>query len=117
MKQRYPRLHRHLAARLDPEEALGLHLTVGLLLMAAAAWVFGLIARCRGRGRHYPHRPAAGRLVPPVRRQPLDPGRARLPTGITRSGSASWRPCWPPGGCLHACATGCWPSSLPCRAA
>lgn len=45
MKQRYPRLHRHLAARLDPEEALGLHLTVGLLLMAAAAWVFGLIAR------------------------------------------------------------------------
>jgi membrane-associated phospholipid phosphatase len=44
MKQRYPRLHRHLAARLDPEEALGLHLTVGVLLLLAAAWVFGLIA-------------------------------------------------------------------------
>ncbi|HEU4776906.1 MAG TPA: phosphatase PAP2 family protein [Telluria sp.] len=44
MKQRYPRLHRHLAARLDPEHALGLHLTVGVLLLAAFAWLFGLIA-------------------------------------------------------------------------
>jgi membrane-associated phospholipid phosphatase len=45
MQQRYPRLHRHLSARLDPEEALGLHLTVGVLLMLGAAWAFGLIAR------------------------------------------------------------------------
>jgi len=44
MKQHYPRLRRHLAARLDPEHALGLHLTVGILLMVVAAWLFGLIA-------------------------------------------------------------------------
>lgn len=44
MKQRFPRLHRHLAARLDPEHALGLHLTVGIALLALAAWLFGAIA-------------------------------------------------------------------------
>jgi membrane-associated phospholipid phosphatase len=39
-----PRLRRFIAARLSPEEATGLHLTVGVLLMLAAAWMFGDIA-------------------------------------------------------------------------
>lgn len=38
------RLHRFLAARLSPEGETGLHLTVGVVLMVAAAWVFGNIA-------------------------------------------------------------------------
>ncbi|HEY0065650.1 MAG TPA: phosphatase PAP2 family protein [Telluria sp.] len=44
MKQRYPRLHRHLAARLNPDEAFGLHLTVGVVLLVIASALFGLIA-------------------------------------------------------------------------
>lgn len=39
-----PRLHRFVAARLSPEGETGLHLTVGLVLMIAAAWLFGGIA-------------------------------------------------------------------------
>jgi undecaprenyl-diphosphatase len=39
-----PRLHRFVAARLSPEGETGLHLTVGLVLIAAAAWLFGGIA-------------------------------------------------------------------------
>ncbi|WP_322403265.1 phosphatase PAP2 family protein [Massilia luteola] len=39
-----PRLARFLAARLSPEGELGLHLTVGLALLLAAAWIFGAIA-------------------------------------------------------------------------
>ncbi|SHH07922.1 phosphatase PAP2 family protein [Massilia sp. CF038] len=44
MKQRYPRLHRHLAARLNPDEQFGLHLTVGVILLVIAAVLFALIA-------------------------------------------------------------------------
>jgi undecaprenyl-diphosphatase len=44
MKTRYPRLHRFLAARLSPGEALGLHLSAGVLLLVVAAWIFGAIA-------------------------------------------------------------------------
>ncbi|WLI90420.1 phosphatase PAP2 family protein [Massilia sp. R2A-15] len=40
----FPRLRRFLAARLSPEGQTGLHLTVGVLLMVAAAWLFGDIA-------------------------------------------------------------------------
>jgi undecaprenyl-diphosphatase len=40
----FPRLHRFLAARLSPEGETGLHLTVGVVLMLVAAWVFGGIA-------------------------------------------------------------------------
>ena len=39
-----PRLHRFVAARLSPEGETGLHLTVGVVLMLIAAWVFGGIA-------------------------------------------------------------------------
>jgi undecaprenyl-diphosphatase len=39
-----PRLHRFVAARLSPEGMTGLHLTVGVVLMLAAAWLFGGIA-------------------------------------------------------------------------
>ena len=38
------RLRRFVAARLSPEGELGLHLTVGLALLLAAAWIFGAIA-------------------------------------------------------------------------
>lgn len=38
------RLQRFVAARLSPEGATGLHLTLGLALMLAAAWLFGSIA-------------------------------------------------------------------------
>jgi undecaprenyl-diphosphatase len=38
------RLRSFLAARLSPEGELGLHLTVGLALLLAAAWIFGAIA-------------------------------------------------------------------------
>lgn len=44
MKNRFPRLHRYLAARFTPGEEFGLHLTVGIVLMLAAAWIFGEIA-------------------------------------------------------------------------
>lgn len=39
-----PRLQRFVAARLSPEGMTGLHLTVGVALMLAAAWLFGGIA-------------------------------------------------------------------------
>jgi membrane-associated phospholipid phosphatase len=39
-----PRLQRFIAARLSPEGQAGLHLTVGVVLMLAAAWLFGGIA-------------------------------------------------------------------------
>jgi membrane-associated phospholipid phosphatase len=38
------RLRRFVAARLSPESQTGLHLTVGLVLMVAAAWLFGDLA-------------------------------------------------------------------------
>jgi membrane-associated phospholipid phosphatase len=44
MKTNFPRLQRFLAARLSPGEALGLHLTAGVLLLVVAAWIFGAIA-------------------------------------------------------------------------
>jgi undecaprenyl-diphosphatase len=44
MLNSFPRVHRFIAARLSPEGETGLHLTVGLLMMLAAAWVFGGIA-------------------------------------------------------------------------
>jgi membrane-associated phospholipid phosphatase len=44
MKNRFPRLHRFLLDRLTPGEALGLHLTIGVLLLWLAAWIFGEIA-------------------------------------------------------------------------
>jgi undecaprenyl-diphosphatase len=45
MKQaRYPVMQKFVAARLSPEGKLGLHLTVGVLLMLCAAWLFGSIA-------------------------------------------------------------------------
>lgn len=40
----FSRLHQFVAARLSPEGETGLHLTVGVLLMLAAAWLFGGIA-------------------------------------------------------------------------
>lgn len=44
MKQRFPRLHKHLAARFSAGETFGLHLTLGALAVLGAAWVFGMIA-------------------------------------------------------------------------
>lgn len=44
MKEILPRVHKFVAARLSPGEALGLHFTVGIALMLLAAWVFGGIA-------------------------------------------------------------------------
>jgi membrane-associated phospholipid phosphatase len=44
MKTTLPRLHRFAAARFSPEGEFGLHLTLGVALMLAAAWVFGEIA-------------------------------------------------------------------------
>ncbi|MDQ2987933.1 MAG: hypothetical protein M3R60_02390, partial [Pseudomonadota bacterium] len=40
----FPRLRRFVAARLSPEGQTGLHLTVGVILMVAAAWLFGDLA-------------------------------------------------------------------------
>ena len=40
----FPRLRRFVAARLSPEGQTGLHLTVGVMLMVAAAWIFGDLA-------------------------------------------------------------------------
>jgi membrane-associated phospholipid phosphatase len=40
----FPRLHRFVAARLSPEGETGLHLTAGVVLIVAAAWLFGGIA-------------------------------------------------------------------------
>ena len=44
MKNRFPRLHRHLAARFSSAETFGLHLTLGALAVLAAGWLFGMIA-------------------------------------------------------------------------
>lgn len=44
MKTRFPRLHKHLAARFSTREAFGLHLTLGAAAMLGAAWLFGAIA-------------------------------------------------------------------------
>ncbi|HEX9172966.1 MAG TPA: phosphatase PAP2 family protein [Telluria sp.] len=44
IRSTFPRLHKFLAARLSPEGETGLHLTVGLVLIVGAAWVFGSIA-------------------------------------------------------------------------
>lgn len=40
----FPRLQRFVAARLSPQGQTGLHLTIGVVLMLAAAWLFGGIA-------------------------------------------------------------------------
>jgi undecaprenyl-diphosphatase len=40
----FPRLRRFVEARLSPEGETGLHLTIGVLLMLGAAWIFGGIA-------------------------------------------------------------------------
>lgn len=40
----FPRLQRFIAARLSPEGQTGLHLTIGVLLLVAAAWLFGDLA-------------------------------------------------------------------------
>jgi membrane-associated phospholipid phosphatase len=44
LKKTLPRLHRFAAARFSPEGEFGLHLTLGVVLMLAAAWVFAGIA-------------------------------------------------------------------------
>ncbi|MGJ7918393.1 phosphatase PAP2 family protein [Massilia sp. LXY-6] len=38
------RLHRFLAARFSPEGEMGIHFTIGIVLILAAAWAFGAIA-------------------------------------------------------------------------
>ena len=38
------RLRRFVAARLSPEGAAGMHLTLGILALVVAAWIFGVIA-------------------------------------------------------------------------
>ena len=45
MADRFPRLRLFVAARLSREGAAGLHLTLGLLLMMATAWLFGALAK------------------------------------------------------------------------
>jgi membrane-associated phospholipid phosphatase len=44
LKKTLPRLHRFAAARFSPDGEFGLHLTIGMVLMLAAAWVFAGIA-------------------------------------------------------------------------
>jgi membrane-associated phospholipid phosphatase len=44
MQTRFPRLHRHLSARLSADGVFGLHLTLGAAAVLAAAWLFGMIA-------------------------------------------------------------------------
>lgn len=44
MKNRFPRLYHHLAARFSPTEVFGLHLTLGVAVLVAATAVFGRIA-------------------------------------------------------------------------
>jgi undecaprenyl-diphosphatase len=39
-----PRLRRFIKARLSPEGEMGLHVTIGLVLLLCAAWAFGAIA-------------------------------------------------------------------------
>lgn len=44
MKNRFPRLHKHLSARFSSADTFGLHLTLGALVLLAAGWVFGVVA-------------------------------------------------------------------------
>jgi len=44
MKRYLPHIKRHLAARFEPDTQFGLHLTVGVVLLCLAAWIFGEIA-------------------------------------------------------------------------
>lgn len=44
MKNRFPRLHKHLATRFSSADAFGLHLTLGALVLLGAGWAFGLVA-------------------------------------------------------------------------
>ncbi len=44
LSKKFPRVQRFVAARLSPEGETGLHLSVGVVLMLAAAWLFGGIA-------------------------------------------------------------------------
>jgi undecaprenyl-diphosphatase len=44
MKQHFPRLRRHLAARFAPDAQFGLHLTLGVLCLCLAVWLFAGIA-------------------------------------------------------------------------
>jgi membrane-associated phospholipid phosphatase len=41
---RYPAVNKFVAARLSPEGELGLYLTIGIVLLLCAAWIFGSIA-------------------------------------------------------------------------
>lgn len=45
LRHRTRPLERFVRARLSPEEALGLHLTLGALILIATSWLFGIIAR------------------------------------------------------------------------
>ncbi len=44
MKNRFPRLHKHVAARFSVDGAFGLHLTIGAAVMLMMGWIFGQIA-------------------------------------------------------------------------
>lgn len=44
MKNRFPTLYKHIAARFTPGEQFGLHLTAGVLVMLGAVWLFARIA-------------------------------------------------------------------------
>lgn len=44
MRNRFPRIYKHISARFSPAETLGLHLTVGIVMMLACAWAFGVVA-------------------------------------------------------------------------
>lgn len=44
MKNSFPRLYRHVAARFVPDTQFGLHLTVGVAMLWLAAWLFGELA-------------------------------------------------------------------------
>ena len=69
----FSRLQRFAAARLSPEGAAGLHLTLGVAVMLAAAWLFGVIAEDVVSGEritlldvalaHYLHRHASAVLT------------------------------------------------------
>jgi undecaprenyl-diphosphatase len=51
IQEHHPRLWAFLGRRLSPGEYLGLHLTLGLLLSMAAAWIFAIIAQGMVQGR------------------------------------------------------------------
>ena len=50
LKRRFPLTHRFVAARFSANGALGLHLTIGVLLMVLSVWAFGEIAERIGPG-------------------------------------------------------------------